>query len=83
MTKILVFAGNFRQFENWVRNNFNVSKYGVPKDVVYVNTFEKSLGYSDVVIVKTGTWYEHKWAQEAIARLENMNIEKAVKKIVS
>lgn len=68
---ILVFAGDHRQFEHWCIETFG-SMSKTPRHVVYISHYEKSLGYREVSIVKTGTWYENEWAQKALDRLASM-----------
>ena len=63
----LVLAGNWHQFNNWLRGN----PMQEGEDIVFVRDFESLLGRQkiNVELVKTGEWWKNETGKEAIKPL--------------
>lgn len=56
-TITIVLAGNYQQFKDWMHEN---SKQLNDRKYIYAYDFNSIRGlYGDVIVVKTGTWYNN------------------------
>ncbi len=66
----LVFAGSYREFQNYCREE-NINPYNRAERVFYVSSPEQTYGLRNFKIVKYGTWFKNKWLTPVLlARLE-------------
>ena len=65
---ILVLAGSYRQFRNWLcENNYSLINYK------YIRNQEDLLGYHEAKIIRVGTWWEKDIDHRIIENLEKEN----------
>jgi hypothetical protein len=67
--KSIYMAGNYQQFVHFCK------EHGLtPNKEIYISGVESLWGLHDVILIKIGTWYERKDAEEIERRLNLCNL---------